>query len=165
MILIVFTVTMIMMLMLWTGADMLAGTYMLPSPASSIQVSFNQHSDVSPSPSRLSYHNCCHIFDKLDLCAAGGLRGLGGLLRPPRAADASPAGGRCLSLPHIRWVMWREDTSIPWFLWHISWCKAATWAHICRRDSCEPGAAVYSNEEAFFWWKIIIFNCLPGLTC
>ena len=91
---------------------MLAGTYMLPSPASSIQVSFNQHSDVSPSPSRLSYHNCCHIFDKLDLCAAGGLRGLGGVLRPPRAADASPAGGRCLSLPHIRWVKGRYNNSL-----------------------------------------------------
>ena len=33
---------------------MSAGTYMLPSPASSIQVSFNQHSDISPSPPGLS---------------------------------------------------------------------------------------------------------------
>ena len=92
---------------------MSAGTYMLPSPASSIQVSFNQHSAVSPSPPPPQLSIVVAIsFIKPDLGAAGGLRGLGGLLRPPRAADASPAGGRCLSFPHIRWVRGRYINSL-----------------------------------------------------
>ena len=96
---------------------MSAGTYMLPSPASSIQVSFNQHSAVSPSPPppQLSIIVAISLI-KPDLCAAGGLRGLGGVLRPPRAADASPAGGRCLSLPHIRWVRGRYINSLISFI-------------------------------------------------